>query len=124
GPAAGGPPAPVAARSPRKVLLAGLGASLLLAGVVSFYASASPDGLEKVAADKGIDAKAEDHAAAGSPLADYGVEGLDNARLAGGLAGVIGVGVTVVAGTGVFWAVRRRRAGEDVSPSAVPGNVG
>ncbi len=110
-------PARAAARSPRKLLLAGLGASLLLAGVVSFYASASPDGLEKVAADKGIDAKAEDHAAADSPLADYGVEGITNGRLSGGLAGVIGVGVTVVAGTGVFWAVRRRRTDDnDSSP--------
>ncbi|MEH0525978.1 energy-coupling factor ABC transporter permease [Streptomyces stelliscabiei] len=112
-------PAPVAARSPRTLLLVGLGTSLLLAGVVSFYASADPDGLEKVAADKGIDAKVEDHAAADSPLADYGVEGLDNARLAGGLAGVIGVGVTVAAGTGIFWAVRRRRT-NDTSPAAVP----
>lgn len=115
-------PAPVAARSPRTVLLAGLGASLLLAGVVSFYASASPDGLEKVAADKGFDAKAEEHDAAGSPLADYGVEGVDDDRLSGGLAGVIGVGLTVVAGTGVFWAVRRRRTA-DTGPTAVPESV-
>jgi cobalt/nickel transport system permease protein len=115
----------VAARSTRTLLLAGLGTSLLLAGVVSFYASADPDGLEKVAADKGIDAKVEDHAAADSPLADYGVEGLDSARIAGGLAGVIGVGVTVVAGTGVFWSVRRRRTGEGdaTSPASVPENV-
>ncbi|WP_221352159.1 energy-coupling factor ABC transporter permease [Streptomyces beigongshangae] len=104
-----GPAPAAAARSHRKVWLAGLATSLVLAGVVSFYASASPDGLEKVAADKGIDAEVEDHAAADSPLADYGVEGLGDARMSGGLAGVIGVGVTVVAGTGVFWAVRRRR---------------
>ncbi|WP_086802911.1 energy-coupling factor ABC transporter permease [Streptomyces caniscabiei] len=118
-------PAPAAARSTRKVLLAGLGTSLLLAGVVSFYASADPDGLEKVAADKGFDAKVEEHAAADSPFADYGVEGLTDARLAGGLAGVIGVGVTVVAGTGIFWAVRKRRAGEDeaASPTSVPENA-
>ncbi|EKX68813.1 cobalt ABC transporter permease [Streptomyces ipomoeae] len=111
--------APVATGSPRNLLLAGLGVSLLLAGVVSFYASADPDGLEKVAADKGIDAKAEEHATADSPLADYGVQGLTDARLSGGLAGVIGVGVTVVAGTGVFWAVRRRRTSEAASPSSV-----
>ncbi|KKD04785.1 energy-coupling factor ABC transporter permease [Streptomyces sp. WM6386] len=115
-PAAPAAPAPVAARSShRTVWLAGLATSLALAGVVSFYASANPDGLEKVAADKGIDAKAEDHAAADSPLADYGVKDIDNARLSGGLAGVIGVGVTVVAGSTVFWAVRRRRT-QDVSP--------
>ncbi|MEU9186643.1 energy-coupling factor ABC transporter permease [Streptomyces sp. NPDC048484] len=106
------PAAPVAARSHRTVWLAGLATSLVLAGFVSFYASPSPDGLEKVASDKGIDAKAEDHAAADSPLADYGVEGLTDARMSGGLAGVIGVGVTVVAGTGIFWSVRRRRTAE------------
>ncbi|CAL9484774.1 Cobalt transport protein CbiM [Streptomyces sp. enrichment culture] len=111
-------PVPAAARSPRKVWAAGLVTSLVLAGFVSFYASADPDGLEKVATDHGIAEKAEEHAAADSPLADYGVEDVDDARLSGGLAGVIGVGVTVVACTGVFRAVRRRRAGEE--PGAAP----
>ncbi|MFF1293147.1 MULTISPECIES: energy-coupling factor ABC transporter permease [unclassified Streptomyces] len=117
-PAVPAAPAPAAARSShRGVWLAGLATSLVLAGVVSFYASADPDGLEKVAADKGIDAKVEEHAAADSPLADYGVKDVDDARLSGGLAGVIGVGVTVVAGSGIFWAVRRRRT-QDVSPAS------
>ncbi len=89
----------------------------MLAGFVSFYASASPDGLEKVAADQGIDARTEEHAAAGSPLADYGVKDVDDARLSGGLAGVIGVGATVVAGSAVFWAVRRRRT-DDTAPAS------
>ncbi|WP_328910646.1 energy-coupling factor ABC transporter permease [Streptomyces sp. NBC_00234] len=102
-------PAPVAARSTRKVWATGLVTALALAGFVSFYASASPDGLEKVAADKGIDARTEEHAAADSPLADYGVKDVDDARLSGGLAGVIGVGATVAVGSGVFWVVRRRR---------------
>ncbi|MFI8948315.1 energy-coupling factor ABC transporter permease [Streptomyces sp. NPDC053750] len=114
-------PAPAAARSHRKVWITGLVASLVLAGFVSFYASADPDGLEKVAADKGIDKKTEEHAAADSPLADYGVEDVTDARLSGGLAGVIGVGVTVVAGSAVFWAVRRRRA-DDTSPSSTSSN--
>lgn len=104
--------APVAARSHRKVWITGLVTSLVLAGFVSFYASANPDGLEKVAADKGIDAKAEKHATSDSPLADYGVKDVEDARLSGGLAGVIGVGVTVVAGSTVFWAVRRRRTAD------------
>ncbi|MEW1870367.1 energy-coupling factor ABC transporter permease [Streptomyces caelestis] len=117
-------PEPVpAARSPRTVWITGLVASLVLAGFVSFYASASPDGLEKVAGDHGIDEKAEEHAIAGSPLADYGVEDVDDDRLSGGLAGVIGVGVTVVAGTGVFWVVRRRRA-EDTADAASPTRTG
>ncbi|MEU7009155.1 energy-coupling factor ABC transporter permease [Streptomyces sp. NPDC046332] len=102
--------APVAARSPKKFWLGGLAAALVLAGFVSFYASASPDGLEKVAADKGFDKNVEEHDAAGSPLADYGVKGIETARLSGGLAGVIGVGATLAVGTGAFWLVRRRRA--------------
>ncbi|MFD5515734.1 energy-coupling factor ABC transporter permease [Streptomyces sp. NPDC127066] len=116
-------PAPVAVRSShRKVWITGLVTSLVLAGFVSFYASASPDGLEKVAKDKGIDAKAKAHASDGSPLAGYGVKDVSDARLSGGLAGVIGVGVTVVAGTGVFWTVRRRRTA-DTSPASVPEGV-
>ncbi|MBT2410510.1 energy-coupling factor ABC transporter permease [Streptomyces sp. ISL-12] len=111
-------PAPVAATGSRRTIwLTGLAVSVVLAGFVSFYASASPDGLEKVAADQGIDAKAEEHAAADSPLADYGVKDVTDARLSGGLAGVIGVGVTVVAGSTVFWAVRRRRTA-DTSPTS------
>ncbi|MBV2356912.1 energy-coupling factor ABC transporter permease [Streptomyces sp. J2-1] len=112
--------APVAARTSRRTLwLTGLAASLVLAGVVSFYASANPDGLEKVAHDQGIDAKAREHTSAGSPLADYGVRDVEDARLSGGLAGVIGVGVTVVAGSAVFWAVRRRRESEVCAPDTV-----
>ncbi|MFE7598605.1 energy-coupling factor ABC transporter permease [Streptomyces sp. NPDC057494] len=101
--------APAAGGSPKKLWIGGVVTALVLAGFVSFYASASPDGLEKVAADKGIDAKVEDHAAADSPLADYGVKGVEAPRLSGGLAGVIGVGATLAAGTGAFWVVRRRK---------------
>ncbi|MFF9781556.1 energy-coupling factor ABC transporter permease [Streptomyces nigrescens] len=102
-------PAP-ARRSVRRVWLAGLAAALVCAGGLSYYASANPDGLEKVAHDHGIDAKTEDHAAEDSPLADYGVKDITDPRLSGGLAGVIGVGATLAVGTGVFVVVRRRRS--------------
>ncbi|MET7742364.1 energy-coupling factor ABC transporter permease [Streptomyces sp. NPDC005385] len=117
-------PVPVAARSShRRVWITGLVTSLVLAGFVSFYASASPDGLEKVAKDKGIDARTEKHATEdSSPLAGYGVKDVSDARVSGGLAGVIGVGVTVVAGTGVFWLIRRRRTA-DSSPTSAPEGV-
>ncbi|GGV52875.1 hypothetical protein GCM10010277_50000 [Streptomyces longisporoflavus] len=115
-------PALVTTRSHRKVWIAGLVTSLVLAGFVSFYASANPDGLEKVAADKGIDKKAEEHANADSPLADYGVKDITDSRLSGGLAGVIGVGVTVVAGSAVFWALRRRRT-TDADPASTSAAV-
>ncbi|WP_338699312.1 energy-coupling factor ABC transporter permease [Streptomyces sp. Q6] len=111
--------APVAARSHRKVWVIGLVTSLFLAGFVSFYASANPDGLEKVAHDKGIDEKTKEHASSDSPLADYGVKNITDGRLSGGLAGVIGVGVTVVAGSAVFWALRRRRTSDAASVEQV-----
>lgn len=112
-PAAG----PVAARSTKPVWITGLVTALALAGFVSYYASASPDGLEKVAADQGIDQKAEQHAAADSPLADYSVKDVSDARLSGGLAGVIGVGATIAVGTGIFWTVRRRRDSDPIAVS-------
>ncbi|OEJ26477.1 cobalt ABC transporter permease [Streptomyces agglomeratus] len=117
-------PAPVAARSTRTVWGAGLASAIVLAGFVSFYASASPDGLEKVAADQGIDKKAEEHAAADSPLADYGVSGITDGRLSGGLAGVVGVGATVAVGSGVFWTVRRRRGQQPPVVAVTPARTG
>ena len=42
-------------------LISGFIASLFLAGVVSFYASSSPDGLEKVAGDIGFIDSAKEH---------------------------------------------------------------
>jgi hypothetical protein len=94
----------------RWFLAAGLLVALILAGIVSFYASGAPDGLEKVAADKGISAKEEHHRLKGSPLGDYGVKGVHDRRLSGGLAGLAGVGITLVIGGGLFWLVRRRGA--------------
>lgn len=92
--------------------------SLVLAGIVSYYASGNPDGLEKVASDKGISANEEDHALKDSPLGDYGVKGIGDARLSGGLSGVIGVGVVLLVGGGLFWAVRRRGSAAAVERDA------
>ncbi|MEU6057782.1 energy-coupling factor ABC transporter permease [Streptomyces sp. NPDC047097] len=101
--------APVHRHSTRRVWGVGAAAALVLAAFFSFYASASPDGLERVAADKGIDREVQDHGLADSPLADYGVAGIDDPRLSVGLAGAIGVAGTIAVGTGVFTVVRRRR---------------
>lgn len=98
--------------STKRLFAAGLLVALVLAGIASYYASSKPDGLEKVAADKGINAK-EDHPLKDSPLGDYGVKGVDDARLSGGLAGVLGVGATLVIGGGLFWIVRRRPAEQE-----------
>ena len=82
----------------------------LLAGVVSYYASAHPDGLEYVAGKTGFLDSASEHGAADGPLADYGTKGVDNERLSGGLAGVIGTVVVLVLAGGLALVVRRRSA--------------
>lgn len=95
--------------STKKFYIGGALVSLLLAGVVSFYASSHPDGLEKVAEDIGFLETAKDPATAGSALADYGVKGLDNERASVGVAGVIGVGATGAVATGLFIYLGKRK---------------
>lgn len=96
-----------ARRSPQRLLIAGLVFAFLVAGFVSGYASGSPDGLEKVAGDEGFLDSGQDHFSSGFFLADYAVAGIENERLAGGLAGVIGVLLTLAVGTLLFFAVTR-----------------
>lgn len=86
--------------------------ALVLAGVISFYASADPDGLTKVSQDKGFAHTETDHGAKDSPFAGYATRDVDNERLSGGLAGVIGVVVVLVLGTGLVYVVRRRKPAE------------
>ncbi len=96
--------------SNKKFYLGALFVSLLLAGVVSFYASSNPDGLEKVAENIGFIETAKDHSIADSPLADYGVKGVDNERLSVGLSGVIGVIGTAGISVGLFYFLRKDKS--------------
>lgn len=103
----------------RTFLLSGLLVALVLGGVVSFYASSHPDGLEYVAEEVGFLDAADDHAAADGPMADYSVKGVDDQRVAGGLAGVIGIGITLLLAGGIAFAVRRR-GGDEAAATAEP----
>ena len=85
----------------------GLALALFAAGIVSYYASSSPDGLEKVAEDQGFLTNATDSATATLPTADYAIAGVDNERLSVGLAGVLGVAVMAVLSFGLFWLLAR-----------------
>ncbi|MFN8098909.1 MAG: PDGLE domain-containing protein [Dermatophilaceae bacterium] len=95
----------------RTLVGVGLVVCLLLAGVVSVFASSSPDGLQHVADTLGFASSATPHASDGSPLAGYGVRGVHDSRLSGGLAGVIGVVLVGVLAFGLTWALRRRAPG-------------
>jgi hypothetical protein len=95
-------------RSTRVFVLAGLVVAVLVAGVVSFYASGRPDGLEYVAERTGFADSAEEHAAADGPMADYATRGVDDERLSGALAGVTGAAVTLLVTAGLVLVVRRK----------------
>lgn len=83
--------------------------ALVLAAVVSFYASSQPDGLNKVAEDHGIASQEQDSATAGSPFAGYSLTGVSNDRLGTAAAGIVGVTVTAAIGFGAFYLLRDRR---------------
>ena len=89
------------------LVVTGLVVSLVLAGGVSYYASSQPDGLEKVAGDIGFLDSAKESAVEEGPLAGYGVAGVENERISGGLAGIIGVASTAAVSFGLFYALRR-----------------
>ena len=94
-----------------RVVLALVAVAIVVAGVLSSYASGAPDGLNRVAEDKAFAGLEQQHAAEGSPLAGYELDGVEDSRLSIGLAGVVGVGLTFLLGGGIFVAVRRRSTG-------------
>lgn len=89
----------------------GLIVALALAFFVSPSASGEPDGLNKVAIDKGFADTENDHALDDAPTAGYEVRGVDDDRLSTGVAGVVGVTITFAVAGGVLLLVRRTRGG-------------
>jgi cobalt/nickel transport protein len=89
------------------LIVVGFAVSLVLAGGISYYASSHPDGFEKSAGEIGFLDTAKESPLKDSPLAEYGVAGVENERLSGGLAGLIGVGATAAVSFGIFYGLRR-----------------
>ncbi|GAB1822960.1 energy-coupling factor ABC transporter permease [Herbidospora sp. RD11066] len=98
------PARPEPAKPLRPFLVGSVAVALVLAGVVSFFASSSPDGLEKVAEEQGFSGAATDHAFGGFALADYG----DVGGIPVGIAGVVGVVITLLVGGAILWSVRQK----------------
>lgn len=103
--------------------------TLLIAGGLSYLASGSPDGLDsatlrgcqvidsdgtEVLTGTCIAQNATGHAMTGSPLADYSVRGIADSA---GIAGVIGVLVTLALAGGLFWLIGRAKP-DDGGPAA------
>ena len=81
--------------------------SLLVGGGLSLLASEHPDGLERVAEERGFADRAVQPRAA--PLPDYRVPGLGQGPLAASVAGLLGVGGVFGLLFGLAWLLRRMR---------------
>lgn len=99
-------------------VVGGLVVVLGLAFFVSPYASSSPDGLNRVAIDKGFADREKEHPVAEGPLAGYGLKGVSDQRLGTGLAGVIGVAVTFGIAMILFGLLRTLRARREARGTA------
>jgi cobalt/nickel transport system permease protein len=88
----------------KAIFAIGLLVTLLVAVVLSQFASSQPDGLESVAGEQGFLDSAQEHALADTPLADYG--GDSRGKLM--LSGLVGVLATLGLGYLVFSLVKPR----------------
>lgn len=80
---------------------------LIIGGVLSLFASQSPDGLERVAEDKEFAENAEESNFEIMP--DYVVPGIESDTLSASLAGVLGVIIMVVLVYGLGRILRREK---------------
>jgi cobalt/nickel transport protein len=96
--------------STRMLVAVGLVAALLLGGVVSQFASDSPDGLNHVAGDQGFADRQQPSSVSAGPLAGYETRGVDHIGVSGGLAGLVGCLVVLALTTGTAVVVRRNKA--------------
>jgi cobalt/nickel transport protein len=94
----------------KKDVFFGLIIAVLLAAFLSRFASSSPDGLERVAADNGfLELSGKTQAVVSSPLSGYLWSGVKNSALAKSVAGLIGTLVVFGLGYGLASGLKRRR---------------
>lgn len=89
----------------RGFVIVALALAIGLAGAVSPFAASSPDGLNKVAQEKGFASQAHER---DGPIAGYAFPGIANERVAKGVAGFVGTLGVFALGWGAAYVVRRR----------------
>ncbi len=83
----------------------GLVICVIVGGFISLFASGEPDGLERVAEDKGFVEEAEESSFEVMP--DYGVPGIGSEALSASLAGIIGVAIMFALAYGLGKTLRK-----------------
>ena len=78
----------------KNIIFIGLIISVAVAVFISPFASSSPDGLEKVAEDKGFLAVSEGKEILKSPMPDYSVSFIKNEKISTSVAGMLGTLLT------------------------------
>lgn len=92
-----------------KEIIFGLLCALILSVFISGFASSWPDGLERVAEDRGFLEKADEEPVMASPIPDYAWPGMENERLATGLAGGVGTLLTFGIGYGLAGLLKTKK---------------
>jgi len=92
----------------RNLLLVGITIAVVVAVSAAAFASGEPDGLERVAEDKGFDELAQEPGY--EILPDYTTPGIDNEVLSTTIAGIVGIVVVaaLTIGLGKLLQARRR----------------
>ncbi|MEW6182708.1 MAG: PDGLE domain-containing protein [Bacillota bacterium] len=87
-------------------------AAVIVAGILSPFASSDPDGLEKVARTNGFIDKGEGKAVVHAPMADYTLPGVRSEGVSTAVAGIAGTALTFVIAFGAGRVLRLRRRQE------------
>lgn len=83
-------------------------ASILLAALISPFASSLPDGMEWVAQKLGFEQKAASQPLLASPFPDYQIPGISNSALSTALAGILGVLICFILSFSLHFLIRRK----------------
>lgn len=103
----------------RNTILVGVLFALVIGGVVSYFASGDPDGLEKTQEDVG--AAEPVHGGLDAPpvaFNEYSLKGLGDGFWGNAAAGIIGSGLVMGILLGVGWLLRRSRPAARSADSA------
>ena len=93
----------------KRDIIFGLAVALFLAIFLSPFASSHPDGLEKVAEEKGFLARGEVEQVVKSPVPDYAWPNVKHEGMATALAGLTGTLIVFAAGYGVASLAKHNR---------------